>query len=259
MAWTFYKMQWAYGQLVGNWMIMVAFGLAIWFGTGSWIWVTAAILGWFLLPVVQAFISSRKVRFSIKRHLVAGKFDQEELPHLDELSEDISDCGFSRDRDYWLKPSNFKQGFRLFAHGKLPIYTAVSIVIQNILTFSYVIFATLDKNNKLWVTWNYPLAYGFKVPPHIKLFRCEDANSIGEMLEYHKDYLKLNSVEVDDKNSIEVDKASEVYNGFLKEVMEYNLNKGFLTANESNKDELRYSLKGSFFVSKEVLKEVVKG
>ncbi|MEM6884792.1 MAG: hypothetical protein AAF571_07140 [Verrucomicrobiota bacterium] len=242
----------------GVWIIFGMIGLAIWFWTGQWYLVALALASWFLIPVVQAALTARKLRFSPDRKLTPGPLDPDEFPEIQPVSSELRDLGFVRDSDQWLKPSPLDQGFRIFHHSEDDISSALAVVRQGVVSLSYLIFATKDKDGAYWITWDYPLAYGLKMPPHFKVHRCLEAETVTELYDQHREFLKINEVAVkgsDDESS----GASQCFDQLFRDTMKHNLNVGVLHQEASNQDEIRYSWRGTFYIAWQVFVEVVRG
>jgi hypothetical protein len=243
---------------IGVWIIFSMIGLAIWFWTGLWYLVVLGLLSWFVIPVAQAAMTSRKLRFSLKRKLTPGALDADEFPEVHPVSTELRDLGFVRDSDHWLQPSPLDQGFRIFRHTEENISAALAVVRQGAISLSYLIFATKDAQGDYWITWDYPLAYGLKMPPHFKVHRCLEAETVGELAEQHREFLKLNEVKM---SAADTDQASarEFFDQLFKDTMSYNLTVGVLHKEAADEDAIRYSWRGTFFIAWQVLVEVVRG
>jgi len=243
---------------VGVWIIFGMIGLAIWFWTGLWYLVVLALASWFIIPVTQAALTARKLRFSLERKLTPGSLDPDEFPEIQPVSSELRDLGFLRDSDQWLKPSPLDQGFRIFHHTENNISAALAVVRQGAVSLSYLIFATQDKDGDFWITWDYPLAYGLKMPPHFKVHRCLEAETVTELFHQHQDFLKINEVS---SSLPDTDNASarSFFDQLFRDTMKHNLNVGVLHQESSNTEEIRYSWRGTFYIAWQVLVEVVRG
>jgi len=248
------------------WLIWGTIGMAIWFWTDRWYLVVLGLLAWFAIPVGQATLMSRKLRFSLKRKLTPGPLNAEEFPEIRPISTQLHEIGFSRQADVWLKPSPLEQGFRVFAHQDKAISAAVAVVRQGAVTLSYLIFATRDQRKNIWITWDYPLAYGLKMPPSFQVYRCLEAASVSELFEQHEAFLEVNDVHLqpqatsgDAVSSHLSHDTHHLFDGIFKETMRYNLECGVLAREHEDGEAIRYSWRGTFFIAWQVLVEVVRG
>jgi len=240
---------------LGIWIIWGTIGLAIWYWTDRWYLVLLGLVAWFAIPVGQATLMSRRLRFSIKRKLTPGNIDGEEFPELYPISNELRDLGFKRNSDLWLKPSPMEQGFRIFRHTEDSISAAVAVVRQGGLSLSYLIVASEDQDGTLWITWDYPLAYGFKLPPAFKVYRYVDGESVGELMDQHRAFMEINEVQRPalPENAEAIRETMEkIFSG----TMAYNLKVGLLEQSDSG-DEVRYSWRGSLYLAGQVFRDVI--
>jgi len=213
------------------------------------------LLLWFLVPAVQALWLSRQLRFSRRRRLVAGAIDYEEFPEINRVSRDVRGEGFKVLGDYWLKPSPFEQGYRLFVHGEEPILAAAAVVRQGGLAMHYHILLTWDGEGRAWLTWDYPLAYGLAMPPEFQVHRCLEAEGWPELLAQHREFLVLNGVEAAGcRGGLE---DVREFDRVLQAVLRHNLRAGILCRQEG--DEVAYNWRGSLMVGWQVVREMVAG
>lgn len=212
---------------------------------------------WFTLPVMQAGIASRRLRFSINRKLIKGTLPPEEFPDLSATTRELRDFEFQGGGDFWLRPSPQDQAYRIFYHPGKQTVAALAHIIQGPMQVRYLMLLTRDSEDHIWITWDYPFAYGFELPPHFNVYRCTEAETISELLEQHRAFLELNEVQAD--TPLEDDTWIK---SFMEEIfsstMTYNVQLGLLErSNEA--EELRYSWKGTFYIARQVLREVVMG
>lgn len=247
---------------LGIWIIWGTIGMAIWYWTDRWYLVLLGLAAWFAIPVGQATLMSRRLRFSLKRKLTPGDIDGEEFPELYPISNELRDLGFKRNSDLWLKPSPMEQGFRIFRHTEDSISAAVAVVRQGGLSLSYLIIASEDQDGTFWITWDYPLAYGLKMPPNFRIYRCLEARSVTELVGQHRSFLEINEVKLKDMNRGEKDLSAfnrSFFDRLFKETMNYNLKCGLLHQERRDEEVIRYSWRGTFFIAWQVLIEVVRG
>lgn len=242
-------------QRSGQWLLLASVGFAAWWWSGSWSLAAAVLLMWFLVPAIQALWLSRQQRFSRRRRLVAGVIDHDEFPEINQVSRDARGEGFRVLGDYWLEPSPYEQGYRLFAHEENPIVAAAVVVRQMGLVMHYDIFLTRDGKGQAWLTWDYPLAYGLEMPPEFQVHRCLDARDWPELLAQHREFLELNGVEgVALRGGLE---DVREFDRMLQAVLRHNLRTGILY--RKGGDEVAYSWRGSILVGWQVLREMVVG
>ena len=240
---------------LGLWLLLTCLGAGVWFISGSWALVATAITAWFAIPVGQAAYLSRTLRFSKDAALTPGTLhedDPDELPGLQTLTNDLREEDFVLDQDYWLEPSPVRHGFRLFRHREKPICAAISVIKQSGMSLLYVQFITMDTAGEFWITWDFPLSYNMKMPPELKIYRCLDALTVNELLGQHEEYLRLNEVREKPPGS------SQLFDHINDTVIRYNLRIGMLR-HYAGGDSIGYSWRGTWFLSRQILREMVTG
>lgn len=240
---------------IGGWVLMGSTGLALWFWTNNWIAAFLGVAIWFVLPVGQAVWMSRQLKFSKKRKLESGNFDSHEIPEIDALTAELRRLGFKWEGDYWLKPAIVEQGYRLLVHESDNTYATIALVRYGGAALVYEMFMSPSEDGTTWMTWDYPLAYGLKMPPELMVYRYLDAVSLKELYEQHKQFISINKV----KNASEMKSTQEFFDKFFDELIKYNLSLGLLGSSRRTRDEIHYTWRGTAFVSWQVFREVVLG
>lgn len=261
LAISFFRAQPTWVRKIGMWIVFATIGVAIWFLTDQWILVIFGLAAWFVIPVSQAAVMSRKLRFSVERKLTPGPLDLEEFPEIHPISAELQDLGFARHADLWLKPSPLDQGFRVFVHEDDKISVALAIVRQGGVSLSYLIFASVDKDGTYWITWDYPLAYGLKMPKHFRIYRCLDAELVSELFGQHREFLRINEVDLTKTKSSATTHfdVHEMFDQLFRDTLNYNLKVGLLQKVEGADKNIRYSWRGTCFIVWQVFLEVVRG
>lgn len=235
-------------------MVFGTVALALWFWSRDWVFALGGVALWFIIPAVQALVFSRGIRFSPERHLVHGPIDLEEFPEVNGLTRDLRGEGFVSTGDHWLRPSPFEQGYRLFRHKEDAIDAALAVVRQGSVSLSYLILVSRDANGQYWITWNYPLAYGMRMPPEVFIHRFPEAESFAELLEQHREFLRVNGVTPEFPGE---SRPEERFEAFFESVLEHNRQIGLLQ--ETDNGSLAYSWKGSVFIGWQVFCQAVRG
>jgi len=242
---------------LGLWVVFGTVGLGIWFVSENGVLVLAGFLGWFGLPLAQALYFSRNLRFSLSRSLVKERLNVDDLEEWVTITQEFRKEGFSTAGEYCLKPSFVDYGFRLFQRSEQTSQRVggIGLVRQGAISLYYIVFVTKAKDGTLWMTWDYPLAYGLKMPPQIQAFRCLESESVNELLAQHEAFLKLNDVVEAEDNS----EPQALFNRLFCETMSYNLSIGLLKLANASQEEILYSWRGTFFIIGQVLRQMVKG
>jgi hypothetical protein len=242
---------------LGVWLIFACLGAGVWFISGSWWLVAASLLAWFCIPVGQAVYLSRTLRFPPEAALAPGNLHEDGPDELRPLTAELRDLDFVLDRDYWLEPSPIRHGFRLFRHREKPVYAAISVIKQGVLSLLYLQFVTVDAEGNSWITWNFPLSYNMQMPPELKVYRCLEAQDGAELLAQHEEYLRLNEVRPGAEDQLP-DVAS-FFNLLNAAVIRYNLSTGLLRHYPRANGQIGYSWRGTWYLSRKVLREMVAG
>jgi hypothetical protein len=246
---------WRGGERVGYWLMLALAGFMGWWWTGSVGVALGGLALWFLVPGIQALWLSRQLRFSRRSRLVAGPIDYEEFPEINRVSRDVRGEGFQVLGDYWLRPSPFEQGYRLFAAPGGRVLAVAAVVRQGLVTVHYHMLLTRDAEGAAWLTWNYPLAYGLAMPPEFQVYRCLEAEDWPQLLQQHQAFLEANGVE--GKPWACGPEDVRQFDKLLRSVLSHNLRTGILRGQEGA--EIGYSWRGSLLVSWQVVREIALG
>lgn len=259
LAMAFFQHDTVWSRRMGLWLIFVTMGVGLWFATNSVVIVVLGFFTWFAIPIGQAMWMSRRLPIPRHRSLNQEPMNIEDFPELPSLSRAIRDMGFQGDADYWLKPSPMDQGFRVFVKDDHVTYASVAVIRQGGVSLSYIIYMTPLSNGEVWLTWDYPLAYFLKMPPHLKIYRCLEAHSVEELYEMHEAFLEVNEVKPEEPTSEARENASRVLEEMFSQTLEYNLKAGLLHTDADNDERVQYSWRGTFYISWQVFLEMVKG
>lgn len=259
MAFACFSCETTWIRRCGIWVLFATLGVALWLSTEN-IWVAViGLAAWFVVPVAQAVYMSRKLSFPVRRHLKPGLLNTSDFPEVQDISNDLRDLEFKMEEDYWLDPSPIEQGYRLFSHSSEPIYGSVAIVKPGSIHLTYVIFATPGPEGSVWLTWDYPLAYGLKMPPNFKVYRCLEAETVEELLEQHREFLALNEIDASATGTVSPAQAAPFFEQLFGTTINYNVHVGLLKPLPRNSEEMGYSWRGTAFISWQVLRELVCG
>jgi hypothetical protein len=240
---------------LGGWVLMSSTGLALWFWTRNGLAALLGVVVWFVLPVGQAVWMSRRLKCAANRKLESGHFDSQEIPEIDVLTTELRRLDFKWEGDFWLKPAIVEQGYRLLIHEKENTYATIAVIRYGGAALVYAMFLTPAADGTIWLTWDYPLAYGLKMPPHVVMYRCLDATTLPELCEQHRQFISINTIQ----NASTLKPTPEFFDKFFDSLIQYNLTAGMLMASSRKSDEISYTWRGTAFVSWQVFREVVLG
>ncbi len=244
---------------VGLLSFCISSSLGIYFLTRNyWLGVVTAI-AWFLLPISELFLIVRKLRVPQFRTLISASAPREDIETLQKLTEDLVNLGFRQVDECRLDESESEQFYRLFINEKEPIHASISYVSDHQVGFHFVGFSSRDQANRLWVTWDYPLTYGLKVPPGIALFRNLYSDDAADLYASHLEFLKINGA-LD--QLVMTDSSPQAVRARLQETLQtqldYNIREGILATEKDSDHHFRYSWRGTIYVTAQVLRDLVK-
>jgi|GEM_PF-761780 len=259
MAFAMFQSPYVGLRRFGSYTLMFASGLSVWFWTQhSFVAALCGVSLWFVLPMGQAVWISRQLKFSSSRFMEPGELGLEEFPELLDLDGEVRRLGFQTDREYWLRPSPIDQGYRVYYHIERRVFATIALVRQGPAVISYLIFLTPGENGTVWITWDYPLAYGLKLPPEVMVHRYLDSSSLMELFEQHLEFLKINEVPATHEPPV-VEQGPKLIQQLFDNTLRYNLREGLLRQVENNAGEVNYTWRGTAFVSWQVFMEIIRG
>jgi len=235
-----------------------ASAVGVYFLTHFWWLGLLAAAAWILIPLVELVIVVRRLRVPRSRQLESAAAPRQDYDELMIISTEVEALGFKQADECRLRQPENEQFYRLFVHEKEPVHASIAYVADKHFGFHFIGFTSLDNTGRLWVTWDYPLTYGLKVPPGVLVFRNLDADNAVELYLSHQEFLELNGV---DKNLTAIDRAPEAARARLEKSLQtqldYNIKEGVLEPEENSPDNLRYSWPGTFYVATQVLRDLV--
>lgn len=224
----------------------------VWFGV-------AMLMGWLLFPVTELVYVLRKLRVPKERILEPVPRAPELFEDLHGLTHDLGKLGFRPVEDCeWYSPMH-TQYYRLFVHESGPYHAGLSYIYNEQFGFHFVSFSSQDTTGRVWMTWDYPLTYGLKMPPDVALFRALDCETAEELLDQHKEFLAINNVDGGlVTTTISAEAARARLDLILRKQLEYNLTEGILSPERVSQDNFRYSWRGTLYVTSQVLRDLVR-
>ena len=182
-----------------------------WF-TKWWELSIALGLGWMLFPIAQMIVLTRKHRVMRYRTLESLITYRREFEILRDTASAWEQLGFEEIEDCELKPSDPRQVFRFLISKDRRYFVVIGWTGQGDWAFIYSAISSWTAAGVHWMTWNYPLPYGLKVAPELRLWRCSFADSPDLLLQQHIEFLRLNQIEAQPKPElIEADLARKTW------------------------------------------------
>ncbi len=224
---------------------------------GGWIGGLLLTSLWFFLPWLELLTRVRRMRIPSAQTLKEQSPPGHEIfPTLRNLSSEFEDAGFDRAGDMGWDWDGHRQFFRLFIHHEEKLEGAICLLEQNGIVFYYVSLSTRMPDGTGRVTWNYPFAYSLKTPPHLNLNRVRGDLSVRDLLRRHRDFLIRECVPMDSvPPPVASDFAGEIQQDMQLQIS-HNMRAGVLRMDA--KGDVRYSLRGLFFLWIQFLRDLVR-
>lgn len=233
-------------------------GLGVYFLTDKLVWGLAMMMVWIMIPLAEILIVLRKLRLPREREFHSARPPLENFPVLREVTQEFNDLGFNKVDDCDLTPHFHQTYYRLFEHPQNSCHAIIGFISQGEIGFSFHAFLSEEQDGKIWMTWDYPLTYGLKIPPSVRIYRVTDAESIEELWQAHQDFLKINQVAED--QLLRGEGADPVRARLMRALhgqVDYNLQQGILLPEPTSQEHLRYSWRGIWFVTRQMFRDVL--
>jgi hypothetical protein len=237
--------------------VLAATYLSAYFVTGSHAWGWAALGMWFIFPWVEIVGRVRKLRFPLRSE-VKHRFppSADVFPDLSEITGKVEDAGFEKADDAGWKWEETDHFVRIFYHSDRKLQATVSVAQQDEFVFSHASLTTRTVDGMAYVTTNYPFSFTMKLAPMQRLQRCDDAETIEEMLASHGDFLTKYGVTDADIMAQDPDSLHAAIQTDLSQQIDHNLNTGVIV--RADEKHFRYSWRGCFYLWFQVVKDMIR-
>ena len=245
---------------IGMAAIWLASGLAAYFFTGSPLLAGVTLLAWLFFPLWEMFFVLRKLHVPRHRELVDARAPHDEFEELSELSKELAKLDFEQVDECKLRPSQHDQYYRIFVAKDSLVQATLGYVAQGSIGFHFIAFTSNTKDGRRWVTWDYPLTYGLAMPPQTAVYRALHCDSVEALRVTHADFLEANNIGLADLLPVEStrDAVRTRLEETLNQQVEYNIHQGILApAPKAEPDNFRYSWRGTLFVARQVLRDLL--
>jgi hypothetical protein len=245
---------------IGMAAIWLASGLATYFLTRSPLVAGLVLLAWLFFPLWEMFFVLRKLQVPRHRELIDARAPHDEFDELPELTRELVRLDFEQIDECKLNPSPHEQYYRIFVSKDGLSQATLGYVAQGAIGFHFIAFTSNDQSGHRWVTWDYPLTYGLVMPPKTAVYRALQCETVEDLRAAHADFLEVNGVASGDL--VAVEPTREAVRSRLEETLnqqvEYNILKGILTpTTRTEPDSFRYSWRGTFYVARQVLRDLL--
>lgn len=225
--------------------------------TGS-VWVgLAGLSAWLLLPWVEILLRVRKLRLPLNKRLLSSPPPSREMfPVLNELTDEIEECGFEHVADLGWEMDGYRQFLRLFAHPGKNAEASVTYVEQSQLGFHFCSVTSRGAGGCVFMTWNCPVSSSLKTPPAVHVNRVVGEVSFAELVESHEQFLKREGAIAADLRPVDPGQVRESVERDMEAQIQHNLRAGVL--HDDGEGHGRYSWRGMLYLWFQFLRDMFR-
>jgi len=245
---------------LGMGFIWLASGLGVYFLSGSIILGCAMLAAWIFFPLWEMVFVLRQLRVPRHRELADARAPRDDFDELAEITQGLIDSGFEQIDECRLRPAEHEQYYRIFSREDGLTQATIGYIAQGPIGFHFVAFTSNGKDERRWVTWDYPLTYGLVMPPTTAVYRALHTQDVTELYQAHLAFLETNEVRPDDLVAGEKtsDAARARLEDTLNQQIEYNISRGYLApATGQDAENFAYSWRGTLYVAGQVLRDLL--
>jgi hypothetical protein len=244
---------------IGMVMIWFASGLAAYFFTHSVPFACTVLAIWICFPLWEIVFVLRQLRMPRHRELADARAPRDEFEELAEMTHALVEAGFEQIDECRLRPAEHEQYYRIFLRPDGLTQATIGYIAQGPIGFHFVAFTSNGRDDRRWVTWDYPLTYGLVMPPGTAVYRALHCPNVPELYQAHLDFLEVNEVRPDDLAAGE--RTREAARARLEETLnqqiEYNISRGYLApVTGPDEESFCYSWRGTLYVAGQVLRDL---
>lgn len=245
---------------IGMALIWLASGLAAYSVSGSIPLAITILAAWIFFPLWEMVFVLRQLRVPRHRELADARAPRDEFEELAGMTQALVEAGFEHLDECKLRPAEHEQYYRIFVREDGLTQATIGYIAQGPIGFHFVAFTSNSKDDRRWVTWDYPLTYGLVMPPSTAVYRALHCQDVGELYQAHLDFLQANDVRPDDLVACE--RTREAARTRLEETLnqqiEYNISRGYLApAKGPDEENFCYSWRGTLYVAGQVLRDLL--
>src|SRR5476651_940206 len=183
---------------IGMALIWLASGLAAYFLSGSVLLACAMLAAWIFFPLWEMVFVLRQLRVPRHRELADARAPRDEFAELADMTQALVDAGFELLDECKLRPTEHEQYYRIVVRADGLTQATIGYIAQGPIGFHFVAFTSNGKDERRWVTWDYPLTYGLVMPPSTAVYRALHCQDVAELYQAHLDFLQANDVRCPD-------------------------------------------------------------
>jgi len=240
-----------------------AFGMVLTSFLAGWLLGGSLALGfvfastWFLLPWLEILTRVRRLRMPIDRQLeLTPPPARSVFPTFSELTEEMESHAFVHVEDVGWSHDETRQFIRIFQQPESRTLGAICLIEQQEFAFYYLSLTSRTADGRTFLTWNYPFAYGLRIPPDVQLNRVAGDGTIGELASAHAAFLSRCEIDTAALREPSSATARVEMQAELRHQLDHNLACGLLE--RDGPDLIRYSMRGMFFLWFQFLRDFVR-
>lgn len=249
--------QTSFAQKAGAIGILAASFLAVYFITGSIAWGATAAASWFFLPWLEILTRIRTLRLPKEKRLRPKSAPSSQVfPTLDEITREMENEGFVHISDAGWDWDDYRQFFRLFYKGDERAQATICLNEQHDLSFYYLRISSRARDGLIWTTWNYPLSYGLKLTPQLRINRQRPDQNFWQLYQSHRAFLRQHGIEVSALDAMDEQRIESEIENDLRDQIAHNVRAGVLKSVDD--EEVKYSWRGMIFLWCQFLVDLIR-
>jgi hypothetical protein len=245
---------------VGMALLWLASGLAAYYFTGSAALAALMLALWIFFPLWEMLFVLRQLRVPRHRELADARAPRDEFEELGEITRELTDTGFEQLDECRLRPAQHEQYYRIFVREDGLTQATVGYIAQGAIGFHFIAFTSMGRDDRRWVTWDYPLTYGLVMPPETAVYRALQCETVAELYQAHLDFLEANEIKPADLVAGErtPEAARARLEQTLNQQIEYNISRGYLAPVAGpDTENFCYSWRGTLYVAGQILRDLL--
>jgi hypothetical protein len=245
---------------VGMALLWLASGLAAYYFTGSAALAALMLAVWIFFPLWEMLFVLRQLRVPRHRELADARAPRDEFEELGEITRELADAGFEQLDECRLRPAQHEQYYRIFVREDGLTQATVGYIAQGAIGFHFIAFTSMGRDDRRWVTWDYPLTYGLVMPPETAVYRALQCETVAELYQAHLDFLEANDIKLADL--VAGERTQEAARARLEQTLnqqiEYNISRGYLAPVAGpDAENFCYSWRGTLYVAGQILRDLL--
>lgn len=213
--------------------------------------------GWFLLPLISIFVTSRNLRLPLEKKL-RNRFppNRDVFPQLPEFTSKVENEGFEHIQDSGWEWEDRDQFIRFFYDDGSKLQATINFNRLSDFGIAYITLCTRTNDGKTLTTWNNPYRLPMQLQPDCMINVVKDTNSFSELIEMHKKFLRNKGISDSDLKETDTDNLDKLAEKDMRDQIDHNLDKGFLKL--TGNGTFSYSYKGLFYVWFQSTKDIIR-